>query len=106
MKRKWVAQAEALRDGLTLKQAAERMNVSHPTAFHLRHRFLALPKTVMAQSLAGIVEADETYFLESHKESKTHPLLGQQGAATRQKTRAFRRTNPCPGEPSEPNGSP
>lgn len=77
MKGKWVSQAEALRDGLTLKQAAERMNVSHPTAFRWRHRFLALPKTVMAQSLVGIVEADETYFLESHKGSKTLPRLGR-----------------------------
>lgn len=67
MKGKWVAQAEALRDGLTLEQAAERMNVSRTTAFLWRHRFLALPKTVMAQALAGIVETDETYFLESFK---------------------------------------
>ena len=77
MKGKWVAQAEALRDGLTLKEAAERMNVSHPTAFRWRHRFLALPKTVMANALAGIVEADETYFLESHKGSKNLPRLGR-----------------------------
>jgi len=55
MKGKWVAQAEVLRDGLTLKQAAERLNVSHPTTFRWRHQFLALPKTVMAKALVGIV---------------------------------------------------
>lgn len=55
MKGKWVAQAEVLRDGLTLKQAAERLNMPHPTTFRWRHRFLALPKTVMAKALVGIV---------------------------------------------------
>ena len=77
MKGKWVAQAEALRDGLSLNKAAERLNISHQTAFRWRHRFLALPKTVMAQALAGIVESDETYFLESHKGSKTLPRTGR-----------------------------
>ncbi len=62
MKGKWIAQAEVLRDGLSLNQAAERLNISHQTAFRWRHRFLALPKTVMAQTLVGIVETDETYF--------------------------------------------
>ncbi len=42
MKGKWVAQTEVLRDGLSLNQAAERLNVSHQTAFRWRHRFLAL----------------------------------------------------------------
>ncbi len=77
MKGKWIAQAEALRDGLSLNQAAERLNISHQTAFRWRHRFLALPKTVMAQTLVGIVETDETYFLESHKGSKNLPRLGR-----------------------------
>lgn len=70
MKGKWVAQAEALRDGLSLSQVAERLNISQRTAFNWRHKFLALPKKVMAGALAGIVEADETYFLESFKGQK------------------------------------
>lgn len=70
MKDKWVAQAEVLRDGLSLSQAAGRLGVSQRTAFNWRHRFLALPKTVMAGALAGIVESDETYFLESFKGKK------------------------------------
>ncbi len=85
MKGKWVAQAEAMRDGLTLKEAAERVNVSHPTAFRWRHRFLALPKTVKAGVLAGIVETDETYFLESHKGAKTLPRLGRKRGGKAQK---------------------
>lgn len=77
MKGKWVAQAEALRDGLSLKQVEERLNVSHGTAFRWRHRFLALPKTVQARALVGIVETDETYFLESRKGSKSLPRIGR-----------------------------
>ena len=57
MKGKWVNQAEALCEGLTLKEAAECINVSHPAAFRWRHIFLALPKTMMAQALVGIVES-------------------------------------------------
>lgn len=77
MKDKWLTQAEVLRDGLSLSKAAERMNVSPRTAFRWRHRFLELPKTVKAHALVGIVETDETFFLESHKGSKTLPRIGR-----------------------------
>ena len=64
---KWLGQAEALRDGLTLHQVSERLHVAQSTAFRWRHRFLELPRTVQAQALIGIAEADETYFLHSCK---------------------------------------
>lgn len=64
---KWLGQAEALRDGLTIRQVAERLHVAQSTAFRWRHRFLALPQTVQAQALIGIAEADEAYFLRSCK---------------------------------------
>jgi transposase-like protein len=66
-KGKWLAQAEAVREGLTIKQAAAKLQVAPSTAFRWRHRFLALPKTVHAQVLSGIAEADQTYFLHSMK---------------------------------------
>lgn len=66
-KSKWLAQAEALRDGLSIKKAAAKLQVAPSTAFRWRHRFLALPKTVRARVLGGIVEADQTYFLHSMK---------------------------------------
>lgn len=66
-KGKWLAQAEAVREGLTIKQAADKLQVAPSTAFRWRHRFLALPKTVRAQMLGGIAEADQTYFLHSMK---------------------------------------
>lgn len=67
MKGKWLEQAAALRDGLSLTQITERMGISRHTAFRWRHRFLTLPKTVKAQALVGIAETDETYFLRSNK---------------------------------------
>ena len=66
-KGKWLAQAEVMREGLSIKQASARLQVAPSTAFRWRHRFLALPKTVRAQMLSGIAEADQTYFLHSMK---------------------------------------
>lgn len=67
MKGRWLDQTAALRDGLSLTKACERLGVSRPTAFRWRHRFLATPKTVQARLLVGIAETDETYFLRSNK---------------------------------------
>lgn len=67
MRGKWMGQAEALRDGLTIRQTARRLGVNTKTAFLWRHRFLAVPKTVQAQTLSGIAEVDESYFLKSAK---------------------------------------
>jgi transposase-like protein len=66
-KPKWLAQGEALRDGTTIRRVATLLKVARSTAFRWRHRFLALPKTVQAQALMGIAEADETFFLRSRK---------------------------------------
>ncbi|MEI7539104.1 MAG: IS1595 family transposase [Comamonadaceae bacterium] len=64
---KWLGQAEALRDGLTLHQVAEALNIHVSTAHRWRHRFLTLPKSIQPQALTGIAEADETMFLLSFK---------------------------------------
>ncbi len=66
-KSKWLTQAEVLRDGVTITQAAKRLKVARSTAFRWRHRFMTAPKTLQAQSLVGIAEADETFFLHSRK---------------------------------------
>ena len=65
-KSKWPAFEECLRDRLMLHQSAERCGVSYRTAFLWRHRFLD-QKERQGSSLQGIVEMDETYFLESCK---------------------------------------
>lgn len=66
-KGKWLAQADALHEGMTITQAATRLKVARSTAFRWRHRFMATPKTIQAQALVGIAEADETFFLRSNK---------------------------------------
>jgi len=66
-KAKWLTQAQVLREGLSVHQAAQRLDVAPSTAFRWRHRFLRLPQDVKAQALLGVVEADETYFLRSYK---------------------------------------
>lgn len=66
-KGKWQTQAEVLRQGLSVHQAAEQLQVAPSTAFRWRHRFLQLAQSVKARTLQGVVEADETYFLRSSK---------------------------------------
>ena len=63
----WLAYAQALADGVSLRKAAKRCGIVLDTAFRWRHRFLQLPKHVKAASVSGIVEVDETYFLKSQK---------------------------------------
>lgn len=63
----WLAQTQALAQGLSVRKAAQQLGVDPSTAFRWRHRFLALPAERRAEGLAGIVEADETYVLRSCK---------------------------------------
>lgn len=67
MKERWLGQTKALRDGVTIREAAERLHVARSTAFRWRHRFLTLPKVIQTKTLVGIAETDETYFLQSFK---------------------------------------
>jgi transposase-like protein len=64
---RWREQARALIDGDTLSKAAERCDIDRTTAFRWRHRFLAALTLDKPRRLSGIVEADETFMLESFK---------------------------------------
>jgi transposase-like protein len=66
-KGKWIEQARAMAEGLTVARAGEHLAVAASTAFRWRHRFLALPRGVKPALLGGIAEIDETYVLESFK---------------------------------------
>jgi len=66
-KERWRDQAQALMAGETVSKAAERCKVAYTTAFRWRHRFLAALNLDKPQRLSGIVEADETFILESFK---------------------------------------
>lgn len=68
---RWLEQAQALVNGLSITKAAEKLDVARSTAFRWRHRFLALPQAVKATSLSGIAEADETCMLKSCKGQRT-----------------------------------
>lgn len=52
----------------TIKEIAEKLNISDRTAFRWRHKILSVLETkFMNDSLSGIVEADETFVLTAHK---------------------------------------
>ena len=70
---KWMGQAQALGEGLSLNQVAQRLGVAQSTAFRWRHRFLRDAAGHRAEHEAGIVEADETFFLESFKGQRHLP---------------------------------
>ena len=65
-KERWLSFGDSLAEGETVKASAERCDVAVSTAFRWRHRFLAAARGGSGV-LKGIVEADETYMLESRK---------------------------------------
>ncbi len=65
-KDKWLAFGTCLSDGLTVRASAKRCKFAVNTAFRWRHRFLTA-QDPEAHKLTGIVEADETFVLQSKK---------------------------------------
>ena len=65
-KERWLTYGECLADGLTIRETAKRCNIAVSTSFFWRHRFLGTQVQTLP-NLKGIVEADETYVLESRK---------------------------------------
>ena len=57
-------------DGLSVAKTAATIGVSIPTAFSWRHKLLKQCEKEAGLKLAGIIEADETFFLFSEKGSK------------------------------------
>lgn len=66
-KDKWLDYEQAMVQGLNIRQAAARCGIAKNTSFKWRHRFLCAPVTRQPGPMSGIVEADETFFLESFK---------------------------------------
>ena len=65
-KGKCLAFGNCLTEGMTVRKAAEYCNFAISTSFRWRHRFLGT-QDQNPLKLTGIVEADETYVLESRK---------------------------------------
>ena len=64
----WKQYLDCMTQGLSLDKSAERCGISHATAFAWRHKILdALKEGSKDSELAGIVEADETFFPISYK---------------------------------------
>lgn len=89
MKAKWLDQQGVLNKGLSVKQAAQALGVAGSTAFRWRHRFLELAQPVKAPGLAGVVEADETYFLRSSKGQKPGRKPRKRGGKATRKDRGM-----------------
>jgi transposase-like protein len=66
-KERWLAYAHAMLEGASVNKAAQACEVHYTTAFRWRHRFLSAPATDKPKRFAGLVEADETFILESFK---------------------------------------
>jgi transposase-like protein len=64
---RWLDHARAMIEGKSLAKTAELCGVHPATAFRWRHRFLGAPAADKPQRLSGVVEADETFILESFK---------------------------------------
>ena len=66
----WADFAQDLIESKTIRESAKHCGVNKDTTFRWRHRMLNNPKSLSARHLHGIVEFDETYFLESFKGSR------------------------------------
>ncbi len=66
----WLEHGRGLVEGASLRTVAARCGVALSTSFRWRHRHLQASRSVQPAVLAGIVEADETYFLVSAKGSR------------------------------------
>jgi transposase-like protein len=70
LREKWLGYARSLVEGVSLRKAAAENDIHLETSFRWRHRFLASARSKKANSVAGIVEADETFILKSAKGSR------------------------------------
>ena len=76
-KERWLAFVASLGAGESIREAAERCGIAPSTAHRWRHRFLAAVRQA-PDRLAGIVEADETFVLESRKGDRKPRRQGPQ----------------------------
>ena len=66
----WMDFAQDVIESKTIRASAKHCGVHKDTTFRWRHRMLNNPKNLSVEHLHGIVEFDETYFLESQKGSR------------------------------------
>lgn len=66
-KEKWLAHAECMSRGMTIRATAKAVGLTVDRAFRWRHRFLDFLAQQHPHGLTGVVEADETFFRRSFK---------------------------------------
>lgn len=66
----FLRQAECMAQSQSVRATARELEVSPSTAFRWRHRFLETVVAHQPKAVPGLLEADETYFLESQKGSR------------------------------------
>ena len=79
----WLAYFQCALDSLVVRAAAAKIGVHRTTSFRWRHRFIPAAAQNRPTVLGDIVEADETYLLESQKGSRqmTRPARRRGGVA-------------------------
>jgi len=63
----WLKYMNCMIKGMSLRESAKILKVSHVTLFYWRHKILSGIKQIENKVFRDIVEADETYFLYSEK---------------------------------------
>lgn len=81
----WLPYLQCVLESRTVRAAAELVGVHRTTSFRWRHRFVPGAARKRPARLEGMVEADETYMLESQKGSRhlTRPPRRRGGVAKR-----------------------
>lgn len=87
---KWFDYLRCMRDSLTLRVSAARVGIDLKTAFRWRHRFLKESAGANGNALSGIIEVDETFFVESCKGKRhlTHRAPRKRGGQGNKKKKA------------------
>ena len=63
----WIDYTKDILKGESIRSSAKHCKVATSTTFRWRHRMLKIPTILKAEHMHGIVEFDETYFLQSQK---------------------------------------
>ncbi len=69
-KDRWLANSQAMIDGLSLRRTADICGVHYNTTFRWRHRFAQVLCSAQSQELSGIAECDITFFYDSEPGAK------------------------------------
>ncbi len=94
LREKWLPYLECMLDSKTVRKSADTVGIHRNTSFRWRHRILAGARQKRPAQLQGIVEADETFILESQKGSRnlTRPARRRGGHAG---TRGITKQHDC-----------